>query len=740
MFMFNLPQGVAPYLHGLIFLALLAAVGSFVVLHARPGTQMLARLKRALSQLDEIAQSGGTVKDLDQIRAKAMDGAALQHCWDEFRDTLHPQKAVNEFGELQVARYRSTALASTFFTEQALINSPLRTEFFKHLPGILTGVGIIGTFGGLILGLQSFGAVDLGDPDKARNGLTALLREVGSAFMMSGLAIVFAMVLTTYEKVLFNKLIKVVEDLCSRIDSLFDAGAGEEYLQRLVEAAETSATQAMQMKESLVTDLKQVLSELTSQQIQATQSATVQLGKSITDSLSEGLKDPLKNISDAVTAVSGQQGDAVNRLLTDVLTSFSSQMESMFGRQLSGMGDMLTQTAATMQAASSRIEALLGQIQQAGDGAAEAMAKRLEEAMSLMQIRQEESARQMQLFMEAIRDSANKGQAEAGEATSKMLGELSRSTSDLVKQLQESGQGAAQAMADRLEQALDQIRSTQEASSDLVRGFIEDLKNSTQDGQQKTALASEEMIKSLGDATTTLLNQLKLQSETDSRLQSQRQQEISDQTNSFLEKQSEQVSRLTASVESAEAAMKETVERLYKATSDQVTRMDAGATKLYDASDLLSRNLGEMKASSANLVGSAEGLTNASLTLGSTVAVFQKALEDHKTVRDTLASLVADLKFTMDSAKKEATVTKDLVDGIQRASTRLTEAQAATVTNLEEATQAIADAHSAFAKEVENTLREGNRVFHEELAQATGLLKGAIQDLGDTLDNIPTKG
>jgi hypothetical protein len=31
-------------------------------------------------------------------------------------------------------------------------------------------------------------------------------------------------------------------------------------------------------------------------------------------------------------------------------------------------------------------------------------------------------------------------------------------------------------------------------------------------------------------------------------------------------------------------------------------------------------------------------------------------------------------------------------------------------------------------------------VFHEELAQATGLLKGAIQDLGDTLDNIPSKG
>ena len=35
-----------------------------------------------------------------------------------------------------------------------MVDAPLRTEFYKHLPGILTGLGIIGTFSGLIIGLQ----------------------------------------------------------------------------------------------------------------------------------------------------------------------------------------------------------------------------------------------------------------------------------------------------------------------------------------------------------------------------------------------------------------------------------------------------------------------------------------------------------------------------------------------------------------------------------------------------------
>ena len=57
---------------------------------------------------------------------------------------------------------------------------------------------------------------------------------------------------------------------------------------------------------------------------------------------------------------------------------------------------------------------------------------------------------------------------------------------------------------------------------------------------------------------------------------------------------------------------------------------------------------------------------------------------------------------------------------------------------MEGVTEVLGEAHSVFAKQMEITLREGNRAFHQELAQATGLLKGAIQDLGDVLDNVRT--
>jgi len=729
--------GLATALQVLVGASLCAAVFFFFVFHVAPGRRMGGNLRVAFQRLGE-QERAENLTDLDALRERAMVSPELKHCWDEFRDTLHPQKVIGSQGEVHVARWRSTALASTFFTEQALVHSALRTEFYKHLPGILTGVGIIGTFGGLILGLQAFGSVDLSNPDATQKGLSSLLREVGSAFVMSGGAIFLAMVLTTIEKLLLNDLLTKVESLCSRIDSFFDAGAGEEYLQRLVEAAETSATQALQMKESLVTDLKQVLTELTTKQIVATQEATGRLGQSIAENLNEGLKNPLRTISEAVTAVSSNQGDAVQKLLTDVLTSFSAQMEGMFGRQLSGMGEMLSQTAATMQTASTRIEEVLGQIQKAGDGAAEAMAKRMDEALAAVGLRQEESARQMQSFLEAIRESVSKSQAEANESTHQMINELSRTSAELVRQLQASGQGAAESMALKVEETLAQIRKGQEEAATQVQALIEKMKISAEEGQRASSQASIDMIAQLGKTTGDLLKKLSDRSEEDAHKHSQRQEALSAETAALFEKQSQQIERLATITERAEHAMREAIDRIHQSTTDQITKMGVGAQRLLEASDALERNLGAMKSNSDNLVGSADELTRASLTLRGTVETIQQVLADHQSVRDGLRTMLTDLQATFANAKKDAAITGELVAGLKQATERLTQAQRASVSSLEEAATAITDAHGTFAKQVVNTLREGNRVFHEELASATGILKNAIQDLGDTLDNIPS--
>ena len=219
------------------------------------GIALRRRLEQGINALEEIgSQAPAGVTDLDQVASKAMTTNTLDHLWREYVKTLHPQREPDELGRNRVVRWRATALAESFFTDQALVDSPLRTEYYKHLPGILTGIGIIGTFSGLIQGLLHFNVSE--NPALAEKGLSSLLSAVGHAFWISGSAIFLAMLLTFVEKWVVTGLYEKVERLQQRVNRLFTAGAEDEYLERIVKAAETSATQAVQIKDALVADLE----------------------------------------------------------------------------------------------------------------------------------------------------------------------------------------------------------------------------------------------------------------------------------------------------------------------------------------------------------------------------------------------------------------------------------------------------------------------------------------------------
>ena len=181
------------------------------------------------------AKSGGAVVDLSDIERKVAGDPQLSSLWAEYSEALDKRNDVPDPDSNKARRWRASALAETFFSDYALVDSPLRSDFYKHVPGILTGLGIIGTFSGLINGLIHF---DVSDPATTQAQLSLLVQTVGQAFFVSALAITLAMLFTWVEKALLSARYSQVERLQHLIDSLFEAGSGQENLERLVVATE----------------------------------------------------------------------------------------------------------------------------------------------------------------------------------------------------------------------------------------------------------------------------------------------------------------------------------------------------------------------------------------------------------------------------------------------------------------------------------------------------------------------
>jgi hypothetical protein len=627
--------------------------------------KLKGELRQAISALGQLRSTAeGDMVELAEIGSKAMPSRSLSHLWSEYSETLHPQREEDDSGQMRIVRWRATALAEAFFSEQVIVDSRLKTEFFKHLPGVLTGVGIIGTFLGLIQGLVNFD-VSL-DPTKAQDQLRSLVNSVGHAFIVSASAIGLAMLFTWIEKSLVTARYRQVQELRERIDSLFRGGAGEEYLERLAIASETSATQALQIKNSLITELRELLTNLTAQQIDAqahnTGRMSLDVGKAITDSL----REPMEAITKAVQGVSSNQGDAVNKMLTDVLTSFSSQMREMFGGQMQGMSDLMLKASESMQ------------------------------------------------------------------ATAIQFGQLAAN-------MDAAGTNTVDAMGERLTKALEAIDARQAAMNAQMGAFVEQIKALVSESQTESSAKLKDTLSAVGDQVAGVVEQLRRQAEQAAESQGQRNQRFEESTGQALGSLSGQVESLLAQSMETNKSLQNTVAGLAQATDKAITGMNAGAETLYvAASDFAKAGQGvteTMKASTA----ATEAIKGASTQLTMATEGARAIFSEYAKTRDTFALMVSELKSTVENAKRDASMTSEIITQIDAAAKQLALAEKQSEEYLRGVSEVLVKAHDSFQENVERTMRESNRVFQSELSSAVQLLSGAIKNLGDVVDDIPMR-
>lgn len=419
----NLPQ------HIYIFAAILGVLLlSFVIFSMLPSFVVSRQLSRTIKRLG--ALNGEPGDGMDQIFQKT---GVLEHLWQEYADTLHKQAG-------DKPRFRSTIPAGVVFRPEILVDIPLRTDFFKHLPGLFTGVGIIGTFYGLLIGLQAFVVSE--NPVIVRASLTQLLHGVSDAFLVSACAITLAMVVTFFDKLVVTRLNAKVEKIVQLLDGLFESGASEEYLARLVSASESSSAQTAGL---LKGELKQILTELAEKQIAAAHAGSAALGDRIAASIEEGMKAPLTDMANSLRNARNDQETAVQTMLTSVLDNFSRQMKELFGGQITGINSLQQQTIEALQAAVVTLERMAADVGSAGQRNTAAMAEQLAQSITAAESRQRIMNDKLGEFIEQMRLTAAHSQGEAQEQLHSTLSELSERMGTVIDGLSNQVRSATDA-------------------------------------------------------------------------------------------------------------------------------------------------------------------------------------------------------------------------------------------------------------------------------------------------------
>jgi uncharacterized protein with HEPN domain len=333
----------------------------------------------------------------------------------------------------------------------------------------------------------------------------------------------------------------------------------------------------------------------------------------------------------------------------------------------------------------------------------------------------------MNRLLDHLKENIANTQEASANATTQLLGRLGESTEKLVKQLEDQTE---KARLDQVQRSAQQDASTTE--------LLDNLKKHFQSAQSETASSTSALLTQLGEATQNLVKSLQDQGNQAQLDHTQRMADLVDKITTVLGQNHLQVSRLTEVVTESSNSMRDSISRLQTSTNSSIEKMGSGAEMLHGASVRLTENLSAVRASTEGLGANAKQLVDASNILSSALSAMQHALGDQKSVRDAIGMMVADLKNTVENAKKDAKLTTELVANLERASGQLQKAQTDAGKYLSGISEVLAKVHSEFATQLKATLNEGNKAFQSELAQATSHLKGAIQDLGDVLDSLPS--
>ena len=755
-------------LGALIFGLLVFFIFKFLV----PSQRLKGDLNQAIQAIKNLKSTTGNAQaiNIDLIGSEIMTAPKLRHCWTEFAQTLHPQTAPDDMGQERVVCWRSTVPAEVFFNVETLIAVELRTEYFKHQPGILTGIGIIGTFFGLLRGLSTFSVSS--DPETVRLSLDTLIHGVREAFYVSLFAIALAMLTTFAEKLIVTKRIKQVEDLCQLLDSLFKGGAGEEYLERLVNAGESNATQTAQLKDALVSDLKEMLAEMTRQQTEAIAASfatsSENSGNRIAQAISDSLSEPLQKIAAAVNTSTDTNGEAVTRVLNEVLITFSQQMKDMFGGQMGDINQLLQQTTTAMQSTVSRFDQLANNLSDAGKNAADVMSERMGVALESMEARQLALNNTMTEFVSQLRDMVKSSQSETDSQLQQTLALLGDKVAAMTDQLQKQAQTAAdthQNQQDKLQQnasVLAQEQATQvqasmsamqqqltsmidvmkEQSTQSVAINSEQQKNLSEHAQNTVAALSSKVEDTLTNLDEKILNftaQLAEQSKQTAQSHLKIEQHLISQAKQLIEPLTQQVEALVNQSNQAVSAMQICVTTLRDVTKENTQRMENSAGTLSLAAD----NFAKAGSSVAGVIQQTGTVTDkmatTSVALNVAATTVQAALNDYNNAGKVMSKMVEELKTTVEAAKKDATVSQALVNQIKQSAEHLLQAQSSVDGIFKEVCEELANAHEAFANNVVKGLKSSNTAYQKELKDAVDYLKTAIEELGEVAEKIPAR-
>lgn len=673
--------------------------------------QINGPLKRAARFLQDVA-AGAALSRFSEIDNFFRATSRLSQPWIEYNESLLRSPD----------HLASTWEASQFFAADRIVEEPMRADVNRHLPGMFTALGLIGTFIGIYLGvqrsaltLQNAGTAKL--DEALQSTLSALLTDIAPAFLAALFAVSAAVIFMLFERVTLASLLSHLHELQHQLDRLFRRATPEGFLKEILDQSQEQSKALKNFSTDLSGVLEHSMGLLLMQQLSELKDANRALVQEVASSVSTQLLPVADRLKKAVREMKEVQATSTQETMQRLVDQFTGALTAKANVHFAEMASATAEAAETLGTVKTELQQFLRSLN--------------EQTQKQNSFISDELAR---LALEAA-ETREEAQHSLEMSLSKLGQQLSEGQERLTAGAAEAMEGARRKLATMIERSIE----TQEEISTRLTGSVGTLEQHLFDMVDRS-LASQDKIGSQVAAG------------------------VSDELNRLAERLAESTSR---GVEQITRLQKDTVENLAGLVATAQGTMDERLhTLTATIGDTVADHVKKLGSGISRVVGELHTTTQGMVTDLAT-RVTGTSQEAFASLKTTTESTLAVVSSTVESSLSQAsegltnlfieatTLNKQLRERFEQLAKMVENLSSTTFTNttaltemlnyatektaaLVEAQGNIMESNAAHMSQYRDTAVKMANVIHELERSSVHLTQfsSTFQDIAGTLDQV----
>lgn len=392
---------------------------------------------------------------------------------------------------------RSNIPASEYINDYSVCKyNKLNLRMLDTAAGTLVGLGLLGTFLGLTLGIKGF---DSSNTERINESIQGLLAGMGTAFLTSLLGMTFSILFTAVDKALRHRLYKDVKELTDKLDSeyyiddlvlsninqqnivnqLYKALKNDLQQQALEIANKLTYTNAEGQNVTIGNAIREILTENTKQSKALMSFSTdlaMELNQGFDETLSRQMQQKIVPLMESVDATTKAVVEHIDKMADAVSSPATDMMQNVVDELKQSMQSLLNEFSTGLSgSATSELENLAMQLGTATQAMAD-FPKNMENISATLQVTIEE-------VKHAISEISNTSANANSAAMQQMQEQITYATgaiSNAITEVKEVMSGISQSSQEQSNQMVSKLADAAEKMGSFLTGTISTLSNSVQ--------------------------------------------------------------------------------------------------------------------------------------------------------------------------------------------------------------------------------------------------------------------